>query len=161
MKRLFVNLDLCIGCLACQQACAMTHRGNTALRFGEIAGTRLAPSVCRQCVQATCVSACPVGALVRTDDGVVVRSEIACIGCLSCAAACPFGALSEQLDGERVVTKCDNCEERLSRGLEPACVATCPTGARLFLEVAEVIEGKHGVMVGAASLRLAPSEEGS
>ena len=50
-----------------------------------------------------------------------------CIGCHSCAMACPFGAPSFNEEGKMV--KCDGCIERLRRGLIPACVRVCPTGA--------------------------------
>ena len=41
--------------------------------------------------------------------------------------ACPFGAPS--FDGEGKMVKCDGCVERLRRGMVPACVRVCPTGA--------------------------------
>ena len=154
MKRLFVNLDLCIGCLSCEQACARTHAGRTALPFGGIKAVALVPSVCRQCEEAPCLEACPVAALVKREDGAVVRRELECTNCGSCVLACPFGALGWGAEPGLVGAKCDNCEARLAKGLEPACVATCPTGARIFVEVTEVLEGAHGVMLDAASLGL-------
>ena len=79
-----------------------------------------------------------------------------CIGCGSCAVACPYDQRSEMkaeafkdglfgtgelTDFEKqgyprytpgMVTKCDFCSGRVDAGLDPACVVTCPTDARIF-----------------------------
>lgn len=83
---------------------------------------------CLHCADAPCVTACPVGCLYKDPATGLTRYDTThCIGCHSCAMACPFGAPS--FDGEGKMVKCDGCVERLRRGMVPACVRVCPTGA--------------------------------
>jgi formate dehydrogenase iron-sulfur subunit len=57
--------------------------------------------------------------------------------------ACPFDVPTFQwnkgLFEGAVIQKCRFCSDRISAGLEPACVHTCPTGALEFGERDELI----------------------
>jgi len=47
---------------------------------------------CRQCTEPLCVKAC-IGGALSIQDGVVVIDKDRCVGCYSCIMACPYGAL--------------------------------------------------------------------
>jgi sulfite dehydrogenase (quinone) subunit SoeB len=96
------------------------------------------PKSCLHCEDAPCVTVCPTGASYkRAEDGIVLVNEADCIGCGLCAWACPYGA--REMDGaEGVMKKCTLCVDRIYNenlapvDREPACVRTCPAGARHF-----------------------------
>ncbi len=111
------------------------------------------PVQCHQCDNAPCVSVCPVEATWKEDDGIVVVDYNWCIGCRYCEAACPYHArrfnwrkpevppseinpvqsyLSNRLRPQGVMEKCTFCLHRTRKGLFPACLEACPTGARVF-----------------------------
>ncbi len=96
------------------------------------------PKSCLHCDNAPCVTVCPTGASYkRAEDGIVLVNEDACIGCGLCAWACPYGARElDPLAG--VMKKCTLCVDRIYNAnlpeidRVPACVRTCPAGARHF-----------------------------
>jgi formate dehydrogenase iron-sulfur subunit len=151
VKRLFVDLDRCIGCGSCAAACARVLGGTSAIRYAELSPQVEIPSVCRHCTDAPCLNACPTGAVVRAEDGVVSRDLLMCVGCRSCALACPFGALADDLQ-DRAAVKCNLCAARVERGQQPACTASCASGARTFEEIADVGADRRRVVVGADAL---------
>lgn len=101
------------------------------------------PKSCLHCEDAPCVTVCPTGASYkRTADGIVLVNEDACIGCGLCAWACPYGA--RELDATAgVMKKCTLCIDRIynenlpEEDQIPACVRTCPAGARHFGDFAD------------------------
>lgn len=93
--------------------------------------TFFVPKLCNHCANPPCVQVCPVGATFQTKDGVVLVDEKYCVGCRYCIQACPYGA--RYLHPEKqVADKCTFCYHRITKGLLPACVEVCPTGARVF-----------------------------
>lgn len=92
------------------------------------------PKLCNQCDNPPCVQVCPVGATFKSQDGVVLVDKDYCIGCRYCIQACPYGA--RYLDPRTATAdKCTFCYHRITKGLAPACVEVCPTGARVFGEL--------------------------
>jgi len=89
------------------------------------------PKLCNQCRDAPCIQVCPVGATFQIDEGFVLMDYDHCIGCSACIQGCPYGV---RFLNPRTGTadKCDWCYHRVQKGQEPACVAACPTGARVF-----------------------------
>lgn len=148
-----IDLRRCYGCQACTVACKSEH-GVTLGSFRSwvtpvVVGTyptatrTCLPRLCNHCERPACVKVCPVGATTRRGDGIVVIDKEACIGCRYCMGACPYGVRSfawNHVDDDGlafpsraigVADKCDFCTHRIDQGLVPACVNTCPAGARV------------------------------
>jgi formate dehydrogenase iron-sulfur subunit len=165
-KAILYDSTLCVGCRACEGACAekwgnpyddniakqekLSAAKLTAVRtFGERYSRRL----CMHCQEPTCASVCPVGALRKTELGPVVYEEDRCMGCRYCMAACPFQVPAYEWHSRLPkVKKCDMCFERQQKGLPTACSEACPTGA--------TITGDREALIAEARKRIAekPSE---
>ncbi len=89
------------------------------------------PKLCNHCIKTPCIQVCPVGASYVTKEGVVLVDPTTCVGCGYCVQACPFG--SRFFNPEtKVADKCTWCYHRITKGLDPACVVSCPAAARVF-----------------------------
>lgn len=128
--RMLVNEKVCSGCRSCELACSFHKTGMFSETESRVRVSKDEPNgldrplVCRQCGNARCVQACPVGALERHPEthAVQLKPEI-CQGCGACAEACPFGSIHFK-DGKPLI--CDLC------GGDPKCVDRCATGALRF-----------------------------
>lgn len=107
----------------------------------QIAGTgglkwRMLSENCKHCLEPSCVSVCPSGALWKRSDGPVLYDMDRCIGCGYCIMACPWGV--PHFDDEiHSIRKCTMCFDRIDQGLEPSCVSVCPTDALQFMTLDE------------------------
>lgn len=126
-KAVYVDLDRCIACHACEVACQRFHNGLTNISVEAIEDRYALPLFCRQCEKATCVDLCYSDALFPGDDDSVQFDADKCVGCGLCTVACPFGVVYL---GENVAYKCDLCKDREM----PACVVTCPAEALIYGE---------------------------
>ena len=94
------------------------------------------PKLCNHCIDTPCIQVCPVGASFVTKEGVVLIDHERCVGCGYCVQACPFG--SRYLNPEtRTADKCTWCYHRITKGMKPACVVSCPAKARIFGNVSD------------------------
>ncbi|PYX52759.1 MAG: formate dehydrogenase subunit beta, partial [Acidobacteria bacterium] len=154
-----IDTTTCIGCKACEVACmewndlpfGETVFGNTYQTMPETRwnywnlilfneheredGTLMwlmRKNQCMHCAEPGCLAACPAdGAIVQYTNGIVDFQQANCIGCGYCITGCPFDIPKMNPKTNRVF-KCTLCTDRVSEGLEPACIKSCPTGCLHF-----------------------------
>lgn len=152
-KAFLIDITECVGCGACYEACKeenhLPHTSDDPLRdtlsdktytIIEERGEHYIRIMCKHCEDPTCVSACPVGAFVKTEIGAVLYEESKCLGCRYCMQACPFqipryewGSVTPR------VQKCIMCYPRIMEGNIPACAEACPTEATIFGDKDEIV----------------------
>lgn len=157
-KAYLFDATRCIDCRACMVACSVENQipmNKTRIWVagkglqGEFPHLKRASMVyhCMHCLEPDCLSACPVGAYTKRADGPVEYDPDRCIGCRYCMNACPFGVPHFDFDKGLIpgafIDKCTFCLQRIDSGMEPACVATCPTGALAYGERADLLQDAH------------------
>jgi formate dehydrogenase iron-sulfur subunit len=154
-----IDVSRCIGCKACQSACMEWNdlrqevghfEGSydnpsdlspavwTLMRFTEYENPKgdlewlIRKDGCMHCEDPGCLKACPApGAIVQYANGIVDFVSENCIGCGYCEKGCPFN-IPRISKKDHKSYKCTLCSDRVTVGLEPACVKACPTGAIMF-----------------------------
>jgi formate dehydrogenase iron-sulfur subunit len=159
---ILVDVTRCTGCEKCVAACVQGHRtdperaeldrwqtgdGLSADRLTTVvraAAGRFAKKSCMHCLEPSCVAACLVGGLTKSEEGPVLYDPAKCIGCRYCMIACPFHIPRYQWDQTvPLMQKCDMCFERLGSGQQPACVDACPNQALLFGDRRRLLKLAH------------------
>lgn len=104
------------------------------------------PDQCRHCLTPICVDIATMvvpGALVQDEQSgaVLVTEKCAALSpadAKAVADACPYN-IPRYDEKTHMLTKCDMCIDRVSAGMQPMCVKTCPTGAMAFGERKEML----------------------
>ena len=162
---LLVDTKKCQGCLSCMLACSLVHEGTENLSLARIQILQnsfgkfpddLTIAQCRQCVEPTCVEACPEKALqVDPKNGNIRIVDVKkCIGCNSCIQACPFEPSRALWNPDnKKALKCDLCSdapfwsEKGGVKGKQACVEVCPLKAIQFTKNIPEQKGDTGYEV--------------
>ncbi len=122
------------------------------------------PKSCLHCEDAPCVTVCPTGASYkRVEDGIVLVYEDDCMGCGLCAWSCPYGARELDL-AAGVMKKCTLCIDRIyndnlpEEDRMPACVRTCPAGARHFGDLGDPDSAVSQLVADRGEIALMPEQ---
>ena len=154
-RGLLIDVTRCLGCGACTTACKESHGFPGDGEETELDATtytvlldkgddRYLRRLCMHCADPTCVSACPVGALHKTELGPVTYDASRCIGCRYCMVACPFNVpCYEWSKAVPEVRKCDMCVDRQREGRMPACAEACPVEATVYGTREELLAEAH------------------
>ncbi len=158
------DLTRCVGCRACQSACK-SHAGLDEI--GDLPGVDMPEGLeatnytvirrfvgddkssfiknqCMHCNHPSCASACPVGALLKEENGAITYDKKKCIGCRYCMIACPFNVPRFEYDSPTPeIRKCTFCYDEITKGKEPICTTACPSGAITFGTRGELLEEAH------------------
>ncbi|MBG0830113.1 nitrate reductase subunit beta [Planomonospora sp. ID67723] len=83
------------------------------------------PRICEHCLNPSCVSSCPSGAMYkRSEDGIVLVDQDRCRGWRMCVTGCPYKKVYfNHRTGK--AEKCTFCFPRVEVGLPTVCSETC------------------------------------
>lgn len=160
------QLDLCIDCKQCEEACEERHGAGRLVLGGFELGVLDFVFSCRTCADARCLTPCEHDAIKRDPaTGEIRIVEDRCIGCSLCGLSCPYGAidminiaepdqpsfkprLKDRLDkagklgfgpgkGRKApARRIANKCDHCAGFEEQACVSACPTGSLIEISPA-------------------------
>lgn len=157
-KMMFVDLTRCTACRGCQIACKMwkdlpaeetrntgSHQNPPDLSFNTLKIIRFTEETidgkfrwlffadaCRHCIDPPCMGQANLDDenavyLDEATGAVVFTDKIANTDREGVRAACPYDIPRADPNGKGL-SKCDFCIDRISNGMKPSCVHSCPTG---------------------------------
>lgn len=152
------QLDLCIDCKLCEEACEERYGARRLTLGGYQLGMLDFIYTCRTCTDQRCIDPCAYDS-IKYDAGKkeVMINESTCTGCTACAQACPYGAIDMiEVEADAPTFKqgfkarlekrnalqfgpgtpriararriANKCDHCIAYG-DQACVSACPTGA--------------------------------
>lgn len=160
MKTLLVDPARCLQCSNCWVSCKDEHCDNDwspiaapqgphqwwikVLEHEAASGARMklerTPVMCQQCANASCMAVCPVDAIYRRDDGIVIIDPTKCTACGACNDACPYGAIYTN-EESGLSQKCTMCAHLLDAGWkQPRCVTACPNDVLQWVDTDDLTE---------------------
>ncbi len=152
------QLDLCIDCKLCEEACEERYGARRLTLGGYQLGMLDFIYTCRTCTDQRCIDPCAYDS-IKYDlaKREVVINEATCTGCSACAQSCPYGAIDMiEVEPDAPLFKKDfknrlekrgalqfgagtprlararrianKCDHCMAYG-DQACVSACPTGS--------------------------------
>lgn len=158
---MIVDLNICTGCMTCVLACKQENLTKPGIQWNKVLELEHAAldqityvrQSCMHCDNPPCMGVCPVKAISKRADGIVLTDQKTCIGCKACIDACPYNAprinpkedyfSGTEMPYEKNVapyrvqmagkaSRCTFCAHRVDTGRMPACVENCPSRALIF-----------------------------
>ncbi|HYK85545.1 MAG TPA: cyclic nucleotide-binding domain-containing protein, partial [Ktedonobacteraceae bacterium] len=128
---LVIDLDKCIHCDECEQACERRHGHSRMNRKGMVVGNISIATACRQCQDPVCML-CSRAGIARHPNGEVYITD-SCIGCGICAERCPYGAISIiPVEEERAVSSWQSFSSFFNKGTgNPQASKTSPVASNV------------------------------
>jgi Fe-S-cluster-containing hydrogenase component 2 len=157
------QLDLCIDCKLCEEACEERYGARRLTLGGYQLGMLDFIYTCRTCTDQRCIDPCAYDSIrFDPDKREVLINESTCTGCTACAQACPYGAIDmveiepdapmfqkaflARLDKRNALSFgvgtprlarprriANKCDHCITYG-DQACVSACPTGSLIEVD---------------------------
>lgn len=169
------QLDLCIDCKLCEEACEERYGAKRLTLGGYQLGMLDFIYTCRTCTDQRCVDPCAYDSIKYDEQKrEVVINEATCTGCTACAQSCPYGAIDMiEVEPEAPTFKpgfkarldkrdalkfgagtpriararriANKCDHCMAFG-DQACVSACPTGSLIEINAYDLFRERSPKM---------------